>query len=56
MNEILTVFENKMNKTMDNLREEYSNIRAGRANPHLLDKLKVDYYGMPTGLQQVGIP
>lgn len=53
MNEILTVFENKMNKTMDNLREEYSNIRAGRANPHLLDKLKVDYYGMPTGLQQV---
>lgn len=53
MNEILTAFETKMNKTMDNLREEYSNIRAGRANPHLLDKLKVDYYGMPTGLQQV---
>ena len=53
MNEILTPFEGKMNKTMDNLREEYANIRAGRANPHLLDKLKVDYYGMPTGLQQV---
>ena len=53
MNEILTPFEVKMNKTMDNLREEYANIRAGRANPHLLDKLKVDYYGMPTGLQQV---
>ncbi|MBO4483931.1 MAG: ribosome recycling factor [Lachnospiraceae bacterium] len=53
MNEILTPFEVKMNKTMDNLREEYASIRAGRANPHLLDKLKVDYYGMPTGLQQV---
>ncbi|MBO4399319.1 MAG: ribosome recycling factor [Lachnospiraceae bacterium] len=53
MNAILTPFETKMNKTMDNLREEYANIRAGRANPHLLDKLKVDYYGMPTGLQQV---
>ncbi|MCR5467013.1 MAG: ribosome recycling factor [Lachnospiraceae bacterium] len=53
MNDILTPFEVKMNKTMDNLREEYASIRAGRANPHLLDKLKVDYYGMPTGLQQV---
>ena len=53
MNAIITPFETKMNKTMDNLREEYANIRAGRANPHLLDKLKVDYYGMPTGLQQV---
>ena len=53
MNEILTPFEVKMNKTMDNLREEYASIRAGRANPHLLDKLKVGYYGMPTGLQQV---
>ena len=53
MNEILTPFEVKMNKTMDNLREEFASIRAGRANPHLLDKLKVDYYGMPTGLQQV---
>ncbi len=53
MNEILKAYETKMNKTMDNLREEYANIRAGRANPHLLDKLKVDYYGMPTGLQQV---
>lgn len=53
MNEILTPFEVKMNKTMDNLREEYASIRAGRANPHLLDKLKVDYYGSPTGLQSV---
>ena len=53
MNEILTPFEVKMNKTMDNLREEYASIRAGRANPHLLDKLRVDYYGSPTGLQSV---
>ncbi len=53
MNEILKAFEVKMTKTQDNLREEYSNIRAGRANPHLLDKIKVDYYGSPTNLQQV---
>ena len=53
MNEILTPFEVKMNKTMDNLREEYASIRAGRANPHLLDKLRVDYYGSPTGRQSV---
>ena len=53
MNEILTPFEVKMNKTMDNLKEEYANIRAGRANPHLLDKIKIDYYGTPSALQQV---
>ena len=35
------------------LKEEYSTIRAGRANPHILDKIKVDYYGTPTSLQQV---
>ncbi len=53
MNELLTPFETKMQKSRESLKEEYANIRAGRANPHLLDKLKVDYYGMPTGLQQV---
>lgn len=53
MNELLVPFETKMQKSKDSLKEEYSNIRAGRANPHLLDKLKVEYYGMPTGLQQV---
>ena len=53
MNEILKPFEDKMNKTMNNLKEEYANIRAGRANPHLLDKIKIDYYGTPTALQQV---
>ena len=39
---------------MDALEREYTTIRAGRANPHILDKLKVDYYGTPTPLQQVG--
>jgi ribosome recycling factor len=42
-----------MSKTVDTLREEYTTIRAGRANPHLLDKLKVDYYGQPSPLQNV---
>ncbi len=46
-------YEEKMNKTIDNLREEYANIRAGRANPHLLDKITVDYYGTPSKLQSV---
>ncbi len=46
-------FEEKMKKSVDSLKEEYVSIRAGRANPHLLDKIKVDYYGTPTSLQQV---
>ncbi len=50
----IKVYEEKMNKTLDNLQGEYGTIRAGRANPHVLDKLKVDYYGSPTPLQQVG--
>ncbi len=45
--------ENKMEKACDNLAEEYTTIRAGRANPHILDKIKVSYYGTPTPLQQV---
>ena len=40
-------------KTIEALEEEYTTIRAGRANPHILDKIKVDYYGTPTSLQQV---
>mgnify|MGYP000848149470 FL=1 len=43
----------KMSKTLDSLKEEFASIRAGRANPHLLDKLKVDYYGQPSSLQSV---
>ncbi len=46
-------YEEKMQKSIANLKEEYSSIRAGRANPHLLDKIKVDYYGQPSGIQSV---
>jgi len=53
-NEKLHTYETKMIKTMESLEKEYQAIRAGRANPHLLDKIKVDYYGTPTPLQQVG--
>ena len=53
MHEILKPFEANMVKTLDFLKEEYANIRAGRANPHLLDKIRVDYYGTPTNLQGV---
>lgn len=50
---MLENFEEKMNKTVSNLVGEYATIRAGRANPHILDKITVDYYGSPTPLQQV---
>ena len=53
MDERLKSFEDKMNKSLDNLLSEFSSIRAGRANPHILDKLMVDYYGAPTPIQQV---
>ena len=46
-------FEDKMGKTLDTLYEDYATIRAGRANPHILDKIRVDYYGTPTPIQQV---
>ena len=52
--EKLQIYETKMNKSLDALQNEYASIRAGRANPHVLDKLKVDYYGSPTPIQQVG--
>ncbi len=51
--ENIKVYEDKMEKTCDALREDFSTIRAGRANPHILDKLKVEYWGTPTPLQQV---
>lgn len=54
MDEKLEIFVEKMHKTHDNLLSELGTIRAGRANPHVLDKIKVDYYGTPTALQQVG--
>ena len=43
-----------MKKTCEFLEADYAAIRAGRANPHVLDKIRVDYYGTPTPLQQVG--
>ena len=52
--EDLKFYEDKMNKTLDVLEDEFGAIRAGRANPHVLDKIRVDYYGTPTPIQQVG--
>lgn len=52
--EDLKFYEDKMNKTLDVLASDYAAIRAGRANPHVLDKIRVDYYGTPTPIQQVG--
>ena len=46
-------FEEKMNKSIESLANEYTTIRAGRANPHVLDRISVDYYGQPTNLQSV---
>ena len=50
---MLTQYETKMAKAVENLSSEFMGIRAGRANPHILDKLRVDYYGAPTPIQQV---
>ena len=53
MDERLQQYDSKMQKSFNNLMEEFGSIRAGRANPHVLDKLRVDYYGTPTPIQQV---
>lgn len=49
----IEIFEDKMKKSLNSLKEEYVSIRAGRANPHLLDKITVDYYGQVSSLQTV---
>lgn len=54
MNDRLKVYDEKMEKTYQHLDFDYGTIRAGRANPHVLDRVKVDYYGTPTPIQQVG--
>ncbi len=54
MDERLQVYEEKMTKSLDSMMRDFASIRAGRANPHVLDKLRVDYYGTPTPIQQVG--
>ena len=48
------VIEDRMKKTIEHLDEEYAKIRAGRANPAILNDVKVDYYGTPTPINQVG--
>lgn len=54
MSEKVKEISDKMQKTIDHLQGEYAAVRAGRANPHVLDKIRVDYYGTPTPIQQVG--
>ncbi|MBP0962750.1 MAG: ribosome recycling factor [Oscillospiraceae bacterium] len=53
MKQHLVEFDTKMTKTMNNMRGEFSSIRAGRANPSVLDKVRVDYYGTPTPVNQM---
>ena len=53
MDKRLDEYKDKMQKSYESLLKDYTTIRAGRANPHILDKIKVDYYGAPTPLQQV---
>ena len=53
MNEIFATAETKMNKSLNNMASEFASIRAGRANPAVLDRLQVEYYGAPTPINQV---
>ena len=54
MSEQTLVYEEKMKKTLAALESDYSTIRVGRANPKVLDKITVDYYGTPTPITPVG--
>ena len=54
MKEVMSNLESKMEKSIDSLKGEFATVRAGRANPAILDKITVDYYGNPTPLNQVG--
>lgn len=54
MSKEISYFEEKMKKTISSFENELNSVRAGRANPHVLDKITVDYYGVQTPLQQVG--
>ena len=53
MKEVFQAAEHKMDKTVQVLTHEYASIRAGRANPGVLDKIMVDYYGTPTPINQL---
>ena len=54
MKDVLKELEERMGKTVQYMQDEFATIRAGRANPHVLDRLTVDYYGSATPIQQVG--
>ena len=54
MDQRVEVYQSKMQKAYEFMLSEFNTIRAGRANPHVLDRVKVDYYGTPTPIQQVG--
>jgi ribosome recycling factor len=54
MEEMLLELSDRMDKTVSVLKEDFAAIRAGRANPHILDKITIDYYGQQTPLNQVG--
>ena len=54
MKEIQNKLQQQMDKTIEALKHEFSTIRAGRANAQMLDKIRVDYYGTPTPINQVG--
>ncbi len=49
----ISIYEDKMEKSISSLESEYTAIRAGRANPRILDRIQVDYYGTPSPLQSV---
>ena len=53
MDERLLPYDEKMTKSLESLANEYTTIRAGRANPHVLDNVMVDYYGAPSNIQAV---
>ena len=53
MDEMITAAKEKMNKTLSVLKNEYSTIRAGRASPAVLERIRVDYYGVPTPINQM---
>ena len=53
LNEIYSEAEERMQKTIETLKKEYASVRAGRANPAILDKIKVNYYGSPTPINQM---
>ncbi len=54
VNELFLWMEDKMGKTVSVLKDDFLNIRAGRANPHILDRITIDYYGTQTPINQVG--